>query len=256
MELWRQELYHHGILGMKWGVRRYRNKDGSLTSAGKKRYRAKGNEANGSEQSGTNKGKKKRNGKAIAKKTAEVAAGTAATAAAVSAGVYAVNRYRKGNHDSANHKPTGKKSNKTPVGSMSDEELTKQVKRMTMEKQYNKLSKEAAGSQSSKLERSKKLVDLSSNIVNQASRMNREAINNSRKKEPLDLSSMSDQQLRERINRANLERQYNDLFGKEVNTVSKGRHYTQNILEAGGSVLAIGSSALGIALAIKELRGH
>lgn len=32
------ELYHHGILGQKWGVRRYQNKDGSLTSAGKKRY--------------------------------------------------------------------------------------------------------------------------------------------------------------------------------------------------------------------------
>lgn len=32
------ELAHHGIKGMKWGVRRYQNKDGSLTPAGKRRY--------------------------------------------------------------------------------------------------------------------------------------------------------------------------------------------------------------------------
>lgn len=30
------ELYHHGIKGQKWGVRRYQNKDGTLTAAGKK----------------------------------------------------------------------------------------------------------------------------------------------------------------------------------------------------------------------------
>lgn len=34
------ELCHHGIRGMRWGIRRYQNKDGSLTPRGKKRYDA------------------------------------------------------------------------------------------------------------------------------------------------------------------------------------------------------------------------
>ena len=33
------ELYHHGIKGQRWGIRRYQNENGTLTTAGKKKYR-------------------------------------------------------------------------------------------------------------------------------------------------------------------------------------------------------------------------
>lgn len=38
--MYQNELYHHGVKGQKWGVRRWQNKDGSLTEEGIYRYRA------------------------------------------------------------------------------------------------------------------------------------------------------------------------------------------------------------------------
>ena len=50
MQTYKNELYHWGSKGMKWGVRRYQNKDGTLTAAGKKHYNGDGNAGEEAEQ--------------------------------------------------------------------------------------------------------------------------------------------------------------------------------------------------------------
>ena len=160
------ELYHYGVPGMKWGVRRYQNKDGSLTAAGKKRA-------------------------------------------------------DRDMADLSNNK----------------------------KKQYNP---NASKWVKEDLERSKRLVDASSQMTGNLKRMNEDR-NKKAPKAKMDLSNMTDKELRDQINRAFLEKQYNDMFAPQQ--TSKGREYASKVLENAGNVLAITGSALSIALAIKELKG-
>lgn len=65
-------LYHHGIKGMKWGVRRYQRKDGTLTNAGKKRYSEDSSEPNKSKHRSKLEAKYREQG--MSQKQAEFAA--------------------------------------------------------------------------------------------------------------------------------------------------------------------------------------
>lgn len=173
------ELYHFGVKGMKWGRRRYQNKDGSLTAAGRKRY----------DRDAKEKG------------------------------------WTMGDDGVA--RSGGKKNRK-----VEDPNADRWVKE--------------------DLERTKRLADAGSNMTNQLRNANN-TYNRNRPKVTMDLSNMTDKEMRDQINRKLLERQYNDLFAED--NVSKGRENVGKVLEYAGSALAVTSSALGIALAIKELRG-
>lgn len=67
------ELYHNGILGHKWGVRRFQRNDGTLTDAGKKRYNKSTSEF-------------VKQVKSELKKKGKIVAGAAVSAGAVTAG--------------------------------------------------------------------------------------------------------------------------------------------------------------------------
>ena len=109
-------------------------------------------------------------------------------------------------------------------------------------------------SNTSTLKKYQKLTEASSKLSNELRNVNNNSMRSSAKRrKKLDLSSMSDNDLRSKINRAILEKQYNDIYNPKV--VSKGRRVATSILEGVGTALTITGSALGIAVAVKELRG-
>ena len=154
---------------MKWGVRRYQNKDGTLTTAGKKRM------------------------------------------------------YR--------------------------EQFDMESKEKKEQKRY---TADASKWVKEDLTKSKNLVEAGGRLTTELKKGNDRAIKNAPRNQ-LDLSNMTDKELRDQINRAFLEKQYNDMFNPPQ--VSKGREFANNLLESAGVALGITGSALGVALAIKELRG-
>lgn len=140
------ELAHHGIRGMKWGVRRFQNKDGSLTAAGKKRRASE--EADLKEREKRIKGQeaaKAKRDKLDAKK-AELDA-----------------RERALKNPSAN-KPAASSKPKS-ISEMNDDELRNHINRMMLEKQYYDTRKSLATANPPQVSKGKKFMNSVMNDV-------------------------------------------------------------------------------------------
>lgn len=134
---------------------------------------------------------------------------------------------------------------------MTTDELTSEVRRMNLEKQYDKLTKELKPK--SKAENALTAVKSANEGLNQLKNAKRERDRIRDNNRPrLDLSKMSDQELRNRINREMMERQYNQLFNHD--NVSRGKIDVDRMLNLAGAVLGVGGSALAIAVSIQQLR--
>lgn len=204
------ELYHHGVKGMKWGVRRYQNSDGSLTSAGKKRQ-----------------------------KTDYISEAKTLSTDELRRKVNRMNNEQR--YIDLN------KSSKSAVSKTAD--MVERVSRSAGD--TNKIYKATKGDNNPYSKIAGQGIDAAARTARLAKKIDstsRDIKNTKVAKKKIE--SMSDSELSREVDRLNLERQYANL---RESSIKRGRLRVNDILDTAGDVLAIGASAVTIAVGINKL---
>ena len=206
------ELYHHGILGQRKGIRRYQNYDGTLTEAGRLRY---------------NKNYKK-----------DKADGSVPTKDKDDGNYY----YKNKDGDKVLYK--------TRTDQLSNEELSDLSKRINLEKSLDKENESAEYPKSPDRHNTSQAfrdaAKLTKDISESLPKGNGRVIKKN-------YSNLSDQELRDRINRLQLEDNYGRLSG-DTKYVKSGSEKAREFLQTAGALLAITGSAIALANTISDMQ--
>ena len=202
------ELFHHGVKGQKWGVRRFQNEDGTLTEEGKKRYNQNGSAEDSAKT--TDEENDKKYSDMSDKEKDEF-----------------ISKLKKENE-------------RNKVVDEYNNRISKQLK-----SESDATEKEFDNSINMIREGQNITSNLSVLARDPKKGSNRSNPKETKFEVPGPYSNLSDDELRKIVNRMQLERQYGDLSGDAKYTLT-GREKTREYLQTIGALLGIGVSALTI----------
>ena len=213
-------LQHHGIKGQKWGVRRFQNKDGSLTAKGKKRYN--------DDDDGVIKVKKNT--------IADVKAKVGWEGPLPKLGELA--DLKKNDPEKYAKYQEYRKHMNNAINSVEQPQKNKRSMNVDIDK-FGKATNNA-----------KNLYDQYEETLRTAAKSH--AAKEAKAKISYDLSQMSDEELKTVVNRLNMEERYTQvMFSRHV---ASGKSFSEKLLDGAGTALVLGTSALALAEQIKKLK--
>lgn len=227
------ELYHHGVKGQRWGVRRYQNKDGSLTPAGKKQKRV--NYAEEAKSMTDEELRSKINRMNLERRYSDLSGGKRS-----GKGFDTASSITNFGRESVNASKTALKyDTQYQMGKAgNNNELRKSIA-SDARKMNSTLSIAGTGldTVSKGISTARKIGDIS--YKSKKTRIDQKT-----------LSTMSDSDLKKRVERMDLEQRY---AGLKNETVSRGRASASEVIGVVGGVVGVGVGVASLALEIYKL---
>lgn len=205
----KDELYHWGIKGMKWGIRRYQNPDGSLTAAGRKRRKIYSEET---KSMSTDELRRKVNRMNNEQRYIDLTKSSLSPISKTADGIERVTR----SAGDVNKIYKATKGDNNPYSKLAGQGIDVTARTARLAKKIDSVSRDAQDTEKAKKK----------------------------------LEKMSDSELARQVDRLNLEQQYSRLRDSDVR---RGKLRANDVLDVAGDVLAIGASAVTIAVGIKKL---